>query len=272
MEINQAFGEIRSMCNEIQDGDKQAIDAFIHLLKFLKYKLGPRYAKEVAPYLKSLTFDRSIGEVKSVPDLIATLEALPSAKLDLNLAFNNDTVNGQITRLIKSGALSSVISLNLRETHIDDFSMSNLLGSKDIINLTSLDMSETSFGDKDAYTIANTPNLASLKTLFLDANYISDEGCIALAESTYLRLTELDLYDCSIHTEGAKALAESGMMRTLEILDLSYNHITDEGAMALASGLNPDIYKRVDLRGNLLSYACAFRLYEESEGRILTQE
>src|SRR5262249_46896481 len=53
--------------------------------------------------------------------------------------------------------------------------------------------------------------------------------------------------------EGCAEMGRSGVLRDLEVLDLSYGTITDEGAHALAAGTDWSRLKKLVVTGNYLS-------------------
>src|SRR5262249_41070008 len=79
---------------------------------------------------------------------------------------------------------------------------------------------------------------------------------IALVRSKHLTgLKHLALYLTDLGDEGAEAIADSGILKRLEVLDLHNGSITDEGARALAGCPDLTHLKRLRVSQNALTRA-----------------
>jgi hypothetical protein len=85
-----------------------------------------------------------------------------------------------------------------------------------------------------ARTLAGTTQLEALEDLHLWRNPLRDDGVAHIARGNWTQLRRLDLVAVSTGDAGARALATSDQLGSLEQLDLQYNHITDRGAELLA--------------------------------------
>ena len=75
----------------------------------------------------------------------------------------------------------------------------------------------------------------TLQFLILSLNPIGDEGIAAIAGAlNNATISELNLYDCNVTVTGAKSLA-AGLItnRTMKLLDVMFNDITEDGAIAI---------------------------------------
>ncbi|MEZ4237839.1 MAG: TIGR02996 domain-containing protein [Myxococcota bacterium] len=87
-----------------------------------------------------------------------------------------------------------------------------------------------------------------------DRGYLTGEHVRMLARSPHLTaLKRLHLQGCTAGDAGCRELVASGLLRRLEVLELPYGEVTDDGARALADGLGA--LKRIDLSGNSLTEA-----------------
>jgi Ran GTPase-activating protein (RanGAP) involved in mRNA processing and transport len=137
-----------------------------------------------------------------------------------------------------AAALASVLA-NDRSTIVELYLDSNKIG-------------DAGFAALGTALIDNT----RLAVLDLDHNPISDAGLAALMKNMHLNkaLYSLDLVSLGITDEGASAVGDflaSGSYGNLTVIDMSSNDIGDEGARALANGLEKNhILCELILTGN----------------------
>lgn len=141
------------------------------------------------------------------------------------------------------------------------------------VTLIDLDLSEREIGLIDTrapkeigLSLLQNTNLTELN---LNDNRMCDDGAIAIANSLGTnhdsRLATLWLYNNKISNAGASAFAECLKNNTaLQFLSLKCNSITDDGAIALASGLKSSIncLQTILLNGNKIGDEGAIALAE----------
>ncbi|XP_044177192.1 ran GTPase-activating protein 1-like [Acropora millepora] len=105
-----------------------------------------------------------------------------------------------------------------------------------------------------AEAFKSNPNL---KILNLNDNIFSAKGAKAMAEvlPSLKSLEVINFGDCLVKTEGAKELAKSlrSGVNNLQELNLSYDEINKEGALAIVEALeSKDCLKKLELNGNAI--------------------
>ncbi len=141
-----------------------------------------------------------------------------------------------------------------------------LLALPSLANLHTLALAALPHYPLDA--LARSPVLGRLRRLLLNSADLNpydldfDPQPIALDEvaralhSPHLKgLTELTVNLFTNGDEGCAEIARWGVLERLEVLDLSYGTITDEGARALADGPDRPRLKKLIVTGNCLSPA-----------------
>jgi uncharacterized protein (TIGR02996 family) len=93
------------------------------------------------------------------------------------------------------------------------------------------------------------PNLPQLVHLDLSVNPLNEDFA-AVPDQLPPTISELTLTHARLGNRAAAAFAASPTLRNLRRLDLSFNEITDIGAMALADSPNLVASTKLDLRGN----------------------
>ncbi len=114
--------------------------------------------------------------------------------------------------------------------------------------------------------LADNPSLTRLRTIDFHPHayvnwqdpepYLTAADLRAVARSPHLRsLTHLRFVCCNAGDEGCDVLAQSGLIRRLEVLDLSHGCVTDEGAFTLVRALRegPHNLRLVRLEDNALT-------------------
>jgi uncharacterized protein (TIGR02996 family) len=135
-----------------------------------------------------------------------------------------------------------------------------LLASGLLAGLRSLDLSGNSLSDDEVVRLSASPYLAELRTLVISHNDFSDDACLALATSPFLtKLKRLEASWCNsalisalgdpdvafrpqkvqmvsggVSAEEVRALANAPAMSSLRELGLSFNPFGPDGAFAIA--------------------------------------
>ena len=122
-------------------------------------------------------------------------------------------------------------------------------------NLSTLDLSGNKSGSTFANALATALPSLSLSCLNLGGTGIGPRGAKAilpvLARDKNLDLRELCLGGCRLGFFGAKTIAAVGLPVGLEVLDLSNNDISDDGAWQLTNSImNLNRLKSLDLSSN----------------------
>ena len=147
----------------------------------------------------------------------------------------------------------------------------------DLPSLSQLHLVQSEIGDQAAAALASALTkraVPALQSIHLYLNQIEDMGMLALAPALrQLPITDLCLWGNEISDLGLAALIAqpvTGVLESLETLDLSRNDITDAGCAALASALRSGALpalKWVDLRGDDSVYSPAHQeILEVREG------
>ncbi len=166
--------------------------------------------------------------------------ALASSENLKNLTGLDLTGNGirkkGIKALAHSEQLKNLTKLNLSSNFIKAKGVKELANSEHLINLTELDLCCNILNVEGAKELANAKQLKKLTSLELRWNHVGDEGVKELANSELLKnLSYLGLCNNEIGDEGTKALASSELLKNLKRLDLGWNNIQTQGAKALAN-------------------------------------
>jgi uncharacterized protein (TIGR02996 family) len=153
--------------------------------------------------------------------------------------------------------------------------MVEVLGGSALTGLRELylgDFHQGELRDAGLTLLANTPLFTGLTTLDLLHNGIGPVGARALAESPYLRSLErlsLGQMVCGysnnrIGPEGARALAGSANLAGLVDLSLALNRLGDEGVSALAGSQHLVRLRNLNLEANEISDAGLIALVEST--------
>lgn len=193
----------------------------------------------------------------------------------LDLGFNDLTDQGLKT-LADAAHLENLRALSLNDNRqIGTPGMRALADSPHLANLRSLDLSGNGLTETALKVLINGESLKQLDAIALQGNRIGDGGVEALARSELLRRVLnrsrfLKLSDNNIGLLGARALAESPSLRTVEILDLDNNSIGDAGMASLAHSPHLENLKRLLVRENRIGDAGVRALARSGLPRTLT--
>jgi hypothetical protein len=136
--------------------------------------------------------------------------------------------------------------------------------SPQLSTLTELRL-EGSFGVEGARSLALS-HLRGLVQLTIKRAELGDEGARLIAGSPIANnLQALELHDCSIRDDGARALCALSSLRLLNLFD---NHIGDLGAQALAQANLPQL-EQLSLNKNLIHESGAKAFAETSASQRL---
>jgi uncharacterized protein (TIGR02996 family) len=178
----------------------------------------------------------------------------------LHLGFNDLTDQG-----LRS--LSEIPHLaQLRELFLDDNRQIGTPGLRALADspylgqLRHLDLSGNNLGESALKVLINGESLKRLDALTLIGNQIGDGGVESLARSDLLqrmlcRSPVLDLSRNNIGPIGARALAESPLVESLEELDLDINVLGDAGLASLAQSPYLVKLRRLKVQGNRIGDA-----------------
>lgn len=168
-------------------------------------------------------------------DALRSLVCAPHLRGLSELALCSTKLGEEGAAVLANAHLPRLKTLDLRGSQVGAAGMEALATSTWLAHVKHLDLSYTLLGDRGALALAASPELACLSDLMLGGNELGDAGACALAKSTSLvGLVRLNLCDNEIRDLGAEALADSSLAKLVE-LDLGFNPIGDEGALAFAA-------------------------------------
>ena len=145
-----------------------------------------------------------------------------------------------------------ITSENLRKIHLPqelevlDLS-NNDLGDEGVLEFLShlskkvrhLNLSGTKVGSKTLHFLAKPAQFKQITELNLDDNLLKDSDIEILAQGSF-EVERLSLKINRIHNAGTEIIAHRWLPH-LKALDLSQNLITEEGIVALARNMNPEL-------------------------------
>jgi uncharacterized protein (TIGR02996 family) len=138
-----------------------------------------------------------------------------------------------------AGALSSLETLVLRRTALDDALARALLGTAVLPRLRRLDLAYNRITAEGLRALGDGSRFPALRVLLLQDNRVGDGGAAALASAARLgRLSELTLDNNRVGAAGVEALAAAAHLGDLEWLSLATNVLDDEAGVALAESPN----------------------------------
>ena len=130
-------------------------------------------------------------------------------------------------------------SLEISKNNIRDNGLSKILNSipSTFVRLMASNCNLTCNGAEYIGETLRTNKM--LKHLKISSNHIGDDGISAIASgitsNTSTALIELNISSCGFHSKGTKSIADVlERNKTLKSLDISNNHIGDDGISAIA--------------------------------------
>ncbi len=166
-------------------------------------------------------------------------------------------LSGSMTALAACPALARLHGLDLSFGELPEADFGVLLQSPYLRSLQRLNVAGNRMRPHAIETLADSRSLENLLSLDLGGNQIGDDGAAALtAFPGLLSLESLRLwyagghYSGMIHTRGAMALAQSGMLNRLKLLDLNAQQIGDGGLRELASSEELSQLTHLELKDN----------------------
>lgn len=134
---------------------------------------------------------------------------------------------------------------NFRRTPLTAEALTTLVGQADFAGTLALDVTESPIGDAGLRAVATSPHAGTIKALWIDRTGATDAGAAALGGAD-LPLEELYIGYNQIGPEGLRALLEAPKARW-RILRLSFDPLTDAGAVLLASHPRLETLEHLDL-------------------------
>lgn len=138
-------------------------------------------------------------------------------------------------RLAETQDLGAVRKLGLSACKVSAAGVEALARAEGLSALSVLNLTANAFSDAGVVALADAPLLGRVEVLFLASCEVSDEGARALASSTQVTgLRSLGLRaNEDLGNAGAKALAESSTLCSLEVLELEGCGVGNPGWTAL---------------------------------------
>jgi Ran GTPase-activating protein (RanGAP) involved in mRNA processing and transport len=231
-------------------------------------RLGSASLAEIAPVLYRITSikvlnleNNGLQDIESA-NILRELIRRNKTITSLCIAANGLGRNAAAVRSIAEGVRSNktLQQLDLRHCRLDDPGISVLADALATRNasILELDLGNNEITSLGVHAMVhdNVDALKTLTKLCLNSNLIRSEGATVLADALGCNampsLTRLDLSFCGIENDGFVALV-SALERndSLQILNLTGNHVGERGFTALAESL-PNIkgLQQVHLRAN----------------------
>jgi len=185
----------------------------------------------------------------------------------LSLARNH--LNDQCLAALAGWSLSKLQHLDLSINRISRLGLAQLLHSPNFSNLESLDLTGNSLSGEHLRAFVQATRPAHLLQLNLSNNGLDDElGMSQLAQAECLAsLRNLLLRRTTLTDRGLARLLDSPLASSLQLLDVSDNHLSDSGAeLLLAPQLN---LRYVNVRGNKLGARIIERLRQRFGWRLM---
>lgn len=162
--------------------------------------------------------------------------------------------------------LERLTSLDISGNWFPDDEMVRLANSPRIHNLRHLDINGTMLSPRAFYALAQSTHLTQLESLILGGTQPDTEGIEALISpenyEKFSHLRVLDLCNVALQPEDIAKLLHSPIMKNIQNLDLSYNHVGHLGASALAHSPHLHALKHLDLFDTQLDDQALFILLE----------
>lgn len=161
---------------------------------------------ELAPLLRAVTFPEASNELVALAGS-PYLARLDDIVLHEMCKCGKCTIELELPSLFSSEHATNLRRLVLSACRIESESAALLFGSKHLTKLRVLDLHDNRITVAGLATLVDRPH--TYARLLLAGNPLGDAGAIALAKAPELSVEELDLSDCAIDQDGARALAEA---------------------------------------------------------------
>lgn len=159
-------------------------------------------------------------------------QAPPSEPVSLTLLGGSSQ---ELAAITARPELVFIERLDFANTHLSGRDISTLAACSYFKNLEILDLASCYLEGSHILILSTAPFLSNLTELYLGLNKITNGGIQALVLADLPRLQVLDLAFNEINDQGARVLAGAGSLKTLQRLNLMANNLTGEGVVALLS-------------------------------------
>ncbi|KAG2379506.1 hypothetical protein C9374_006623 [Naegleria lovaniensis] len=153
--------------------------------------------------------------------------------------------------------LQNLTCLNISNNNISDEGLSQLSAGTTLTKLVALDLSGNSISSLSIEKFRCSSIFSQLTELDVSFNNLKDQGVNLLLchnnSNNWPNLTKLVMCRISMTCEGARAIANSPVLKQIKYLSLSFNSIQDEGLQALSNSnhfASPSLLTHLDLVGN----------------------
>ena len=236
---------------------------------------GKAIAKAAAhPQSELSDLDLSINDISEVEDIAAALRESNNQLTNLNLAENGLGPNGAA---VLAASLphphSKLAKLNLSDNDIGDLGIAALAAELRHSKLTDLDVSSNRISVAGIADIASAlPYSKQLVSLHLACNALGSGGAAILADVLpHSGVTNLDLCFNNINDEGAVALTDALLHPQSKLTELLLDDsgIGDDGAIAIVNALSDAPLTCLRLSGGKMSDASAIAIANSLPGSKL---
>lgn len=207
-----------------------------------------------APALEQMewiTLDLSLTKPTQA-ELVELFERESLSKLTGLSIWNADFSMESRTALTNCPWLGQLVELDLSSNNAFDL-LAHAIANSSINKLRTLKLSYNNISEDGALILARSPKLSDLSTLSMTSNPIGNRGLGALLELEALSSLDLRSIGLNLNIEGLRStglqqrLSEFNRAGTLHSLNLSFNTIEDQGALALAKNPNLTSLKTLEL-------------------------
>jgi uncharacterized protein (TIGR02996 family) len=188
------------------------------------------------------------------------------------LDFRDNIINADAAALLgHCEYLHDLGGLVLRLNPLTDAGLAALAGCRNMPRLETLDLQCTSLNDGTGVeALANSPLCANLTRLVLGGNQLGEGAVLPLTRSPHLgRLRTLHLAWAELTDSDADALATADTFPSLRHLDLSHNRFRAKGARALAASPHLRSLEVLRLTGQGLSKKVREELQQQCGSLVL---
>lgn len=144
--------------------------------------------------------------------------------------------------LAQSQYLVNLKELGLFENNITDQALAMICESASVFELQKLDLRQNDIGDQGVTQLAQWSALGGLKELLLEDTCVDADGFKALVSSPNMsELTHLNCAWTCIDDQALIGFSSNQQLRSLKVLKLHINHITDAGVEELIEANLPNL-------------------------------